>query len=79
MQIKRIFKSECFFSHNIVEVLFRDLSAISRSSLKHLLKFIKTHGLSKLFSYSFNIININETSSIIIKKIKNFINTSLYK
>ncbi len=79
MQIKCKFKSECLFSHNVIKVFFRDLSTISRSSLKHLLKFVNTHSLSKLFSYSFNIINTDESSSIVIEKIENFINTSLNK
>ena len=71
--------SEGLFSHNVIKIFPGDFPTIGSSPLKHFLKFSNIHSLSKFLCDSFNIIGIDGSRSIIIKKVENFIDAILDK
>ena len=70
-------RSESLFGHDIVEIISGNFSSVIGSSLQHLLQLGCIHSLTQFFSDSFDIVNIDKSSFIIIEQIKDFINTVL--
>lgn len=77
---KRITKksSESLFGHDAVEIISWKFPSISWCSMQHLLQLGWIHGLSKLLCDSFNIAQIDIPSSIVVEKVKYFIDTILF-
>ncbi len=72
-----LFKSEGFLGHDVIKVLSGDFSSISGGSLQHLLQLGGVHGLTQLFSDSFNIVDIDEACSIVVEQVENLIDAVL--
>ncbi len=70
-------RSESLFSHDVVEIFSRNLSSITGSSLQHFIELSGIHCLSQLLRDSFYVADINESSSIVIEKVKNLVDTVL--
>lgn len=71
--------SDWFLSHDVIEVFSWDFPSITGSSLKHFFKLIGVHSFSKFFSYSSDVVEIDCSSSVIIKQVENSIDSSLNK
>lgn len=69
--------SESFFGHNVVEIFSWNFSSIRGSPLKHFFQLAVIHGLAQFLGDSLDIVDIDEASSVVIKEIKDFINSVL--
>lgn len=74
-------KSEGFFGHDVVEIFSADLSSVGGGSLEHFFEFSNVHGLSQLLCDSLDVIDVDESSLIIVEQVEYFIDTvlKLYK
>lgn len=69
--------SEGFFSHYVVKIFSWDFSSIRGSSLEHLFQLLHIHGLAQFLWNSSNVIWVDHSWMVIIKKVENFIYSSL--
>ena len=76
---KRNWLSKSFFSHYVVKILSGNFSAIRRSALKHFLQLACVHSFTKFLGYSPDIVDIDEACPVIVKEVKNFIDSVLNK
>ena len=77
MKMKSKVLSECFFCHDAIEILSWDFPSIGGCTLEHFFEFTTIHGLSKFLGYSSDIGDVDKASSIVVKQIKDFINSVL--
>jgi hypothetical protein len=69
--------SDSFLGHNVVEIFAGDFPAITCSSLKHFFQLAGIHGFSQLLCDSSDVIKVDGSGAIIIKEIKNSIDSGL--
>jgi hypothetical protein len=76
-QIKAQMESEGFFGHDVIEILSTDFSTVGSSSLKHFFKFWDIHSFTELLGDSLDVINVDETSSVVVEKVEDLIDAVL--
>jgi hypothetical protein len=72
-------KSKGLFGHDIIEIFSGNFSSVGGGSLEHFLQLSDTHSLAQLLGNSLDIVYIDESSLIIIKKVENLVDTILYR
>ena len=70
-------QSKCFLGHDVIKIFSGYLSAVGGCSLEHFLEFLDVHGLSQLFGNSADVIRVDCSSVVVIKKVENFIDAVL--
>ncbi len=69
--------SEGLLSHNIVEILARDLLVVGTGSLQHLDKLFLAHSFAKLLRHAFDIVNIDEAGAIVVEQVEYLVYAAL--
>jgi len=69
--------SECFFGHDVVEIVFADFPTVSSCPLEHLLEFLDIHGLSQLLGHSSDVVRIYVSGMVVVEQVKDLVYTVL--
>ena len=67
--------SEGLLGHNVVEVLSGNVLAVGGGSLEHVLELLDAHGLSELLRDSLQVVEVDQTASVVIEEIENLIDS----
>lgn len=76
-QISWLWQSESLLGHYVVEVLARDFLVVGASPFKHLDELLLVHGLAELLSNSLDVVNVDESASIVVEQIEDLVDAGL--